>query len=235
MKAAEIEDFIRAQTALSPAAIVPEIALHLASEVTPLWHVTEERLKGGDLPPPYWAFAWPGGQGLARYALDHAEEIKGKRVLDFASGCGIASIAAMKAGARSAIAADIDPLAQAAARLNAAQNGVDIEISGAVDMEKAFARADIIFAGDVCYQQAMSAEVLRWLYLSLAKGVRVLLADPGRAYAPRENLAEIARYEVPTSRDLEDRDSFGDFTRGIRVPEVLRRLFDRGRGVGKSA
>ncbi len=219
MKEAEIAEFIRAQTVLGPASLVPEIRLHLATEVTPLWHMTEERLKGGDLPPPYWAFAWPGGQGLARYALDHGDEFKGKRVLDFAAGCGIAAIAAMKAGAKSALAADIDPLAQTASRLNAAENNVEVEVSGGIDLGKPFTRADVILAGDVCYQQAMSAEVLRWLYLSLAKGVRVLLADPGRAYAPRENLTEIARYDVPTSRDLEDRDSRTVVIGELRLPE----------------
>ena len=219
MKESEIEDFIRAQTILAPASLVPEIALYLATEVTPLWHMTEERLKGGDLPPPYWAFAWPGGQGLARYALDHPHEFEGKRVLDFAAGCGIAAIAAIKAGAKSALAADIDPLAQTASRLNAAKNGISMDVSGGIDFGKAFTRADVILAGDVCYQQAMSAEVLRWLYLSLAKGVRVLLADPGRAYAPCDNLKEIARYEVPTSRDLEDRDSRTVIIGELRLPE----------------
>jgi predicted nicotinamide N-methyase len=202
----EIADFIRAQTVTSAATIVPEIALHLATEVTPLWQLTEERMKGNGLPPPYWAFAWPGGQGVARYVLDHPETVKGLRVLDFAAGCGIAAIAAMKAGAKEAQAADIDPFAQTALRLNADLNGVAVSLE-AIDLGKAYARADVILAGDVCYQQAMSTLVLRWLYLSVVKGVRVILADPGRAYVPETGLKELARYEVPTSRDLEDRDS----------------------------
>ncbi len=203
----EAEAFIRAQTVLGTASIVPEIKLQLATEVTPLWQMTEERLKGGNLPPPYWAFAWPGGQGLARYMLDHPDEVNGKRVLDFAAGCGIAAIAAVKAGAKAAMATEIDPLALAAIELNAAHNNVAVEIRTIKDMEKAFTGADLILAGDVCYQQAMSAITLRWLHLCVAKGVRVLIADPGRAYVPQENVTELARYDVPTSRDLEDRDS----------------------------
>jgi predicted nicotinamide N-methyase len=214
----EAAAFIRAQTAIGTAALVPEIRLHLAAEVTPLWQLTEERLKGGDLPPPYWAFAWPGGQGLARYALDRPEEIRGKRVLDFAAGCGIAAIAARKAGAEKALAAEIDPFAEAAIALNAGLNGVEIDLV-MPDMDKPFAGADIIFAGDVCYQQAMSAQTLRWLYLCVAAGARVLLADPGRAYVPEKGLRELARYEVPTSRDLEDRDSRTVVIWDLELPE----------------
>jgi predicted nicotinamide N-methyase len=210
-------DFIRAQTAPIAAPIVPEISLYLANEVTPLWHLTEERLKGNDpLPPPYWAFAWPGGQGLARYVLDHPEIVRGKRVMDFAAGCGIAAIAAAKAGAKIAMADDIDLLAQTAIGLNAERNGVDVEIHRVTDMEKPFTGADLILAGDVFYQEAMSAVLLRWFYLCLAKGVRVLIADPGRAYVPKEGLKELGRYDVPVSRDLEDRD-----VRTVSVSELM--------------
>ncbi len=200
-------EFIRTQTVLIAPPLVPEITLHLATEVTPLWQMTEERLKHNGLPPPYWAFAWPGGQGMARYILDHPETVRGKCVVDFAAGCGIAAIAAMKAGAKSAVVVEIDPMAFAAVQLNAAHNHVAIENMGDIEMTKPFKGADLILAGDVCYQQAMSAVMMRWLWLCAAKGARVLLADPGRAYVPHDGLKECARYVVPTSRDLEDSDS----------------------------
>lgn len=215
----EFADFIRSQTVLAKGSIVPEIELYLATEITPLWQVTEERLKGGNLPPPYWAFAWPGGQGLARYALDHPEEIKGKRVLDFGAGCGIAAIAAAKAGAKTALADDIDMLSQTAVLLNAEHNKVKVDILRVADMENAIKGVDLILAGDVCYQQAMSAIVLRWLHLCVAKGVRVLIADPGRAYMPTENIVERARYDVPTSRELEDRESRTVIVSDLKTPE----------------
>jgi len=204
---ADMAEFIRANTVVAQAPLVPEINLQLATEITPLWHLTEERLKGGDLPPPFWAFAWPGGQGLARYVLDHPECVKGKRVMDFAAGCGIAAIAAAKAGASLALADDIDLLAQTSILMNAALNNLDVKIERILDMEKPFTGTDIILLGDVCYQQAMSIGIMRWLGLCVAKGVQAIIADPGRAYAPIDGMKELARYEVSTSRDLEDRDS----------------------------
>jgi predicted nicotinamide N-methyase len=210
-------EFIRAQTSQASAAFIPEIRLHLAAEITPLWQLTEEKLNESRLPPPFWAFAWPGGQGVARYILDHPEVARGKRVIDFATGGGIVAIAAMKAGAVSALAVDIDPLALAATRLNAALNGVAVEIAEAsdVDMSKAPKRVDLILAGDFCYEQAMSARILRWLWICVAGGVRVIMADPGRAYVPPSGLTELACYTVPTLRDLEDHDR-----RTVRVWEV---------------
>ena len=202
----EAAEFICAQTLLAAPPLTPEIKLYLATEVTPLWHLTEERLKQNGLPPPYWAFAWPGGQGMARYILDHPEIVRGKHVLDFAAGSGIGAIAAMKVGAQSAGAIEIDPMAHAAVRLNAECNGVTVENIDEVDMEKPPRNTDVIIAGDVCYQQAMSAKLMRWLWLCKEKGVRIFMADPGRAYVPHEGLTERARYEVPTSRDLEDSD-----------------------------
>jgi len=202
----EMAEFIKAQTVIASASLAPEIKLHLATEITPLWQLTEERLKGGDLPPPFWAFAWPGGQGLARYALDHADEFKGRRVLDFAAGCGIAAIAAAQAGAARALADDIDLLAQTSILMNAAENNVKVEIQRILDMDRPFTGADIIMVGDVCYQQAMSIVIMRWLNLCRGKGARILIADPGRAYAPKEGLTELARYDVPTSKELEDKE-----------------------------
>jgi predicted nicotinamide N-methyase len=200
-------EFIQTQTIVGTASIIPEIKLHLATEVTPLWQLTEERLRGAELPPPYWAFAWPGGQGLARYVLDHAHEFTDKNVIDFAAGCGIAAIACMKAGAHGAIAVDIDGLALEAAKLNAALNNVAVATEALIDMDRAPKNIHVILAGDVCYQQAMSATVMRWLELCVAKGIRVLLADPGRAYVPQEGLRELAHYTVPTSKDLEPEET----------------------------
>lgn len=206
----DIDAFIVAQTAVATAPLVPEIRLHLATAVTPLWQATEASLARDNLPPPYWAFAWPGGQALARYVLDHPECVRGRRVLDFAAGCGIGALAAARAGAVSVAAAEIDPVAAAAMALNARLNGTAIaliehDLTGSVD--DAAARWDVVLAGDVFYEKPMADRVEPWLRGLVRRGVRVLIADPGRAYVPKAGLAEIGRYTVPTSRDLEDRDS----------------------------
>ena len=209
------DEFIRGNTVISTPSLVPEITLHLATEVTPLWQMTEERLQENGLPPPYWAFAWPGGQGMARYILENPEVMRGKRVLDFAAGGGVASIAAKKAGAAKVMAAEIDPLALAAIQMNASLNHVVVENVRDVDMAKPFPDIDVIMAGDVCYQQAMATRMMRWLTLCHEHGARVFLADPGRAYVPKEGLVECGRYVVPTSRDLEDQD-----TRNVTIWEM---------------
>ncbi|MFY9287277.1 MAG: 50S ribosomal protein L11 methyltransferase [Alphaproteobacteria bacterium] len=217
------KEFIHAQTVVSTASLVPEIKLQLATEVTPLWQMTEERLKQNGLPPPYWAFAWPGGQGMSRYILDNPEIVRDKRVLDFAAGCGIAAIAAMKVGAKSAVIAEIDPMAFAATDINAAHNQVRVDAIDNLDMTKPPKNIDLIIAGDVCYQQAMSAKLMRWLWVCTAKGIRVLIADPGRAYVPHEGLEKRSEYAVPTSRDLEDRDSRDVIIWELK-PELLKAL-----------
>jgi predicted nicotinamide N-methyase len=171
----EMADFVRSQTIPEKPTLVPEITLQLATEITPLWQLTEERLKGGDLPPPFWAFAWPGGQGLARYILDHPNEFKNKRIMDFAAGSGIAAIAAAKIGAQQIMADDIDQLAQTAILVNAQLNNVEIELHRVKTMERPFSAADIIIVGDVCYQQAMATIILRWLHLCREEGVRILM------------------------------------------------------------
>jgi predicted nicotinamide N-methyase len=196
------EDFIRANTALGPPPLVPEIALHLATEVTPLWEATEAALQRLELPPPYWAFAWPGGQALARYVLDHPALVAGRRVLDFGAGSGLVAIAAAKAGARAA-AAEIDPFAAAAIGLNAAANGVAVEIETA-DVIGTPCAWDAILAGDMCYERPLAERLGAWLR---AVPALVLLGDPGRSYFSAAGLEPLARYTVPTSRDLEDRDS----------------------------
>jgi predicted nicotinamide N-methyase len=199
------EEFVAAQTVVSRAPLVPEIALHLASEITPIWQATEAWLAEQNIEPPFWAFAWPGGQALARAVLDQPTLVAGKRVLDFAAGCGIAAIAAAQAGAVLVEAAEIDPLALAAVRLNAGLNGVAVATPPG-DVVGAPCRWDVIFAGDVCYEAPMTAHILPWLRGLVAAGAEVLIADPGRAYLPKAGLDPIARYSVPTTRELEDRE-----------------------------
>ena len=199
-------DFIRTQTRILSPAILPEIKLHLAVEFTPLWQLTEDRLRQTGLPPPFWAVAWPGGQAAARYILDNPALVSGKRIVDFAAGSGLVAIAAMKAGAKRALAVDIDALAREAVKLNAELNGVVVETSDGLDLTKPYAKTDTIFAGDVCYQQAMSTTILRFLRVCVEAGTEVILSDPGRAYMPQEGLVSLASYDVPTSRDIEDKD-----------------------------
>jgi predicted nicotinamide N-methyase len=197
--------FIRENTVRTQAPLVPEISLHLASEVTPLWHATESYLERNNLPPPYWAFAWPGGQTFARLLLDRPELAHGRRVLDFASGCGIAAIAAAKAGAARVVATEIDAFAIAALGLNAALNGVSFEIFEGDILAEPPTGWDLILAGDVCYEKPMADLTVAWLDLAVAEGAEVLIADPGRAYLPKAGLTEIARHDVPTPLDLENR------------------------------
>ena len=196
--------FVRAQTALVAPPLVPEIRLHLASAVTPLWRATEATLAAREVPPPYWAFAWPGGQALARYVLDDPSVIRGRVVLDFAAGSGLAGIAAVMVGAAAVTAADIDPFAGAAIALNAAANGVTIDIIGDDPIDRPSAWG-LVLAGDVCYEQPMAQRATNWLRRLAAAGTEVLLGDPGRSYRPADGLVELARYRVPTSLDLETR------------------------------
>ena len=195
--------FVRANTTLARASLVPEIALHLATEITPIWQATEAWLNERNVEPPFWAFAWPGGQATARLLLDEPQRVAGKRVLDFAAGCGIAAIAAARAGA-AVEAAEIDPLACAALRLNAALNGVALNVIEG-DVVGSEARWDVILAGDVCYEAPMTAHILPWLR-GMAARAEVWVADPGRAYLPAEGLVPLARQAVPTSLELEDRE-----------------------------
>jgi predicted nicotinamide N-methyase len=195
------EDFIRAHTTLSHAPLVPEIVLHLASEITPLWQATEDWLAARDLAPPFWAFAWPGSQALARYILDNPMSVAGRRVLDFASGCGIAATAAALAGAASVEAADVNPLATAATRLNAAVNNV-VVTAETIDPVGSDCKWEIILCGDVCYERPMTPHILPWLS-DMARCATVWVADPGRAYLPT-GLQAFRHYHVATSCELED-------------------------------
>ncbi len=198
--------FIRAQTRLFAPPLVPEIVLHLAARATDLWEATEAKLEATGLPPPYWAFAWPGGRALARLLLDRPELAKGKSVLDFAAGCGIAGIAAAKARASHVTASEIDDFAGTAMALNAEANGVALSVRlddvTALDPPPNY---ELILAGDVFYEKPMAERIWPWLKARKAEGAVVLVADPGRAYLPGSGLGEIARYDVPTDLDLEDR------------------------------
>lgn len=201
----DAEDFIRRHTAVATAALVPEVRLHLATEITPIWQATEAWLAQEGIEPPFWAFAWPGSIAMARLLLDQPAQVRGQRVLDFAAGCGLAAIAAAQAGAALVEAAEIDPLALAACRLNAALNGVAVATPEG-DVVGAPCRWDRVLAGDVCYEAPMTGHILPWLRGLAAAGAEVWLADPGRAYVPKAGLAEVSRLVVPTTRELEDRD-----------------------------
>jgi predicted nicotinamide N-methyase len=195
--------FVRANTVLSAAPLVPEVALYLAAEITPIWQATEDWLHERGMPPPFWAFAWPGSQALARHVLDRPAAVAGRRVLDFAAGCGLAAIACALAGAARVEACDIDPLAVAAIRLNAAANGAGVVALGG-DVVGSAGRWDLILCGDVCYEAPMTGQILPWLR-QMAATAEVWVADPGRAYLPRDGMAAFARMVVPTTVELEDR------------------------------
>ena len=199
------DEFIRANTQLIAPPHTPEIRLHLATELVPIWQKTEEELAAIGVPPPFWAFAWAGGQALARHVLDHGDSVRGRRVLDFASGSGLSAIAAAKAGAAHVLATEIDPFAIAAIGLNAAVNGVSVEAT-LEDMIGRDEGWDTVLAGDVCYEREMSARVFAWLRALAGRGALVLMGDPGRNYLPSSHLVELAVYDVQTTRELEDRE-----------------------------
>ncbi len=202
---AEAKSFVAENTLLQEAPLVPEIQLHLASEVVPLWQATEEALSQMGLPPPFWAFAWAGGQALARYLLDHPDLVAGRRLLDFASGCGVAAVAAARCKASTVEASEIDDFALAALRLNAQANGVEIRARNE-DLIGQDEGWDVVLAGDICYERALSERVFAWLQALSARGATVLIGDPGRTYLPKSGLERLIAYSVKTSRELEDSD-----------------------------
>lgn len=205
MDRAARERFILANTDPVRPPHVPELVLHLATEAHDLWLKTEEELGAIGLPPPFWAFAWAGGQGLARYVLDHPESVRGRSVLDFATGSGIVAIAACKAGAASVLAADIDPWAEVASAMNARANGVAFAttLDGQIGKDGGW---DVVLAGDIFYDKALTDAVLPWVAELQKRGALILIGDPGRSYRPREVLVERAVYSVPVLRALEDSD-----------------------------
>jgi predicted nicotinamide N-methyase len=196
--------FILENTRLQPPPHTPELRLHLADEITPIWKLTEEALAEIGLPPPFWAFAWAGGQALARYVLDNPAIVSGKRVIDFASGSGLVAIAAMKAGAASVLAADIDVFCEAAIGLNATANGVEVAFTQVDLLDAPPPATDVLLAGDICYERPMAEAVMAWLAQGRAAGATVLIGDPGRTYFPKDGLTKLAEYQVPTTRELED-------------------------------
>jgi predicted nicotinamide N-methyase len=183
--------------------LVPEVRLHLAHEALPIWQKTEEELGAIGLPPPFWAFAWAGGQALARHVLDHPHIVRGQTVIDLASGSGLVGIAAMKAGAVSVLAADIDAFAAAAIAMNAALNAVEVAVT-MDDLLETEIHAEVILVGDLFYEKRVASKCYAWLLRRCAAGADVLIGDPGRSYLPREKLVEVQSYQVPVTRDLED-------------------------------
>jgi predicted nicotinamide N-methyase len=196
--------FIRANTEILPPPLVPEIKLHLAHEAVPLWEKTEEQLGELGLPPPFWAFAWAGGQALARYVLDHPDCVRGKRIIDLASGSGLVAIAAKQAGAQTVLGADIDAYAAASILLNAALNNCDVAAT-TDDLLRAPAKdSDVILVGDLFYEKSIAKRLYAWLLDAKSRGIECLVGDPGRTYLPKDKLRKCAEYNVPVTRDLED-------------------------------
>jgi len=199
--------FVRANTRLLPVPLVPEIALQLAEESLPIWQRTEEELGEMNVPPPYWAFAWAGGQALARFLLDHRPLVAGRRVLDLGAGSGLAAIAAMRAGAAAALAADVDALARAAIEINAAANGVAVATTAAdllAGPSAAAAACELVLVGDLFYERALAERVVEFVAAARARGAQVLVGDPQRSYFPAGRFRELACYRVPVTRELED-------------------------------
>ena len=204
VRSSDFTPFILANTEIVAPPLVPELRLRLATEIVPIWQATEAVLEQLNVPPPYWAFCWPGGQALARYLLDHPALVHGRRVLDFAAGSGVVAIAAAKAGGH-AVANDVDRVALTAIGLNADLNDAVVEREGDDLLAGSTRRWDLILAGDVCYERGMAERVWTWLRAAARAGVEVLLGDPGRTYLPAAGLERLAEYAVPTSTELEDR------------------------------
>lgn len=200
------EAFILDNTRLQAVSHTPEISLYLADEITPIWRLTEEELGEMGLPPPFWAFAWAGGQALARWLLDNPQESVGRSVVDLATGSGLVGIATALRGASTVLAADIDPFCEAAVRVNARANSVALDFTATNLLDNAPPQVDLICAGDVFYDRDMAAAVLDWLKTARANGTRVLVGDPGRNHFPKSGLTFLAEYTVPTTRELEDNE-----------------------------
>jgi predicted nicotinamide N-methyase len=197
-------DFIRANTRLLPVPMVPEIKLHLAAESLPIWQKTEEELGRMNVPPPWWAFAWAGGQALARYVLDARAAVAGRTVLDLGAGSGLGAIAAAKAGAASVLAADTDAFALEAMALNAAANSVSFKTTDADLLTTPPGSFDLVLVGDLFYERPLAERALAFVTAAREHGADVLVGDPQRSYFPKDRFRQIAEYSVPVTRDLED-------------------------------
>lgn len=200
---AEIKAFILANTSPLPVPHCPSIQLYLAHEAVALWQLTEAELEAQGLPLPFWAFAWAGGQGLARYVLDNRDCVAGKRVLDLASGSGLVGIAAKIAGAAHVMCADIDPLCVQAIALNAALNNVSLDVALA-DLIGTDVDYQVILIGDLFYERDIAQPLFAWLQALHARGTQILIGDPGRTYLPKSGLVAVADYQIAVSRSLED-------------------------------
>jgi len=199
----ELRSFVRRQTRLQALTDVPGVRLHLADDVTTVWRRSGELFGEPDPPLPFWAFAWSGGLAIARYLLDHPDEVAGRRVIDLGSGSGLCAIVASRVGAASVQAIDVDPLAEAAVALNAAVNRVRVGFSGRDPVDGGPPACDVILAGDVSYEELMAGRIVAWLRAAASAGVRVLVGDPGRRYLPAD-LQVLATYRVRTSREIEE-------------------------------
>jgi predicted nicotinamide N-methyase len=198
--------FVLRHTRLRPVPGLEEVRLHLAEEVLPLWHAAQVETGDPDAALPYWAFAWAGGLAIGRYLREHPEAVAGRRVFDLASGSGLCAIAAMRAGARAASAADIDPFACTAIALNARANGHRIAVVRRDVLDDDPPDVDVVLAGDCWYEAGLAERVLPWLRRAQARRIRVLVGDPGRRHLPTDELVELASYDVRTTTELEDLD-----------------------------
>jgi predicted nicotinamide N-methyase len=195
---------VRTRTAPAPVALVPEITTWQATDLTPLWHATSAELERYDA-SPFWAFPWAGGQALARHLLDHPELVRGRRVLDFATGSGLVAIAAARAGAARVVGADVAPFCEAVVPMNAELNGVTIELTLEDLLDRPLQGFDLVVAGDVFYEQPLASRALAWFRELAGRGIQVLAGDPGRLYSPREGVRDLASYKVPVSMEIEER------------------------------
>jgi predicted nicotinamide N-methyase len=202
--AASPRAFILHHTQLRPVPGLQAIRLHLVDDVLALWHAVQIAQGDPDAALPFWAIAWGGGLALARYLQDHPEVVAGRRVLDIASGSGLCAIAAMGAGASAVTGADIDPYATAAIGLNARANGCRVNVVQRDVLDLAAPDVDVILAGDCCYEAALAERLLPWLQHARARGIDVLLGDPGRRYLPLDALVPLASYDVRTTSELDD-------------------------------
>ena len=208
-------EFVRSMTRRQAPELLPELPLLLADDMTVAWQAAEGRA-GGACPPPWWAFAWLGGQALARWLLDDPEQVAGRTVYDLATGSGLVALAAATAGARQVTGVDIDPTAVTAARLNAAALGLAVTFEAADPLAGPPPACDLLLAGDVCYDRELAGRVTEWLAAATGAGARVVVGDPGRVYLPARGFVELASYEIPTDRELEGRTSAH-----VRVLELL--------------
>ena len=225
--------FVRRHTRLQDVLEIPGLRLHLADDVTTVWHRTGAFLGLTDPPLPYWAFAWSGGLGIARHLMEHPEDVAGRVVVDVGSGSGLCAIVAARLGAGSVLAIDVDPFAAAAVELNARANRVRVGFSGRDVLDEPPPACDVLLAGDVSYEGPMAERMTAWLRAAAANGTRVFVGDPGRAYLP-DGLERIATYRVRTSREIEESDStdasvytfppFTHPTRGRRLRDASQPL-----------